>query len=158
MWGKKSGLLLIGICVILLVTLLFIKYQTPEKSPYLELNAEQIRCYTDSLYSIFTSANITSTKLNVQRVRCAREGSSEQQIPISQLEMSGTYFEDDDHSQEPKSFYFHEITGGMAASGADEYYEVCLLIDGKPIISKIETGRNLEYRSPARCGWQLKLP
>jgi len=72
--------------------------------------------------------------------------------------MNGTYFEDDDHSQEPKPFYFQEIVGGMAASGADGYYEVCLIIDGKPVISKIETGRNSAYQSPAHCAWQSKLP
>ncbi len=152
MKAKNSLFTIIGIVIIATLILVSIKYLPPQKSSSIELNEEKIECYENAIYSIFNYANITADKLNVQNVRCSQE------IPYSQWEMTGTYFENNDHSTEPKPFYFQEIIGGMAASGADSYYEVCLIIDNQNIISKIEAGRDRNYKSPARCSWQSKLP
>ncbi len=151
---KKRKILFVvaGVLVIVILAAISIKYLLPQKSSYIKLDENKIECYENSLYFIFNDANITADELNVQNVRCLQD------MPYGQWEMTGTYFENDDHSKEPKPFYFQEIRGGMAASGSDGYYEVCLIINNTKIISKIETGRNMNYQSPARCAWQSKLP
>lgn len=152
MKDKKIPFTVIGIAVIAVLMVISIQYLLPQKSSYIELNEEKIECYEEALYFILNGANITADELNVQNVRCSQE------MPYGQWEMIGTYFENNDHSKEPKPFYFHEIRGGMAPSGADGYYEVCLIINGKKSISKIETGRNMNDQSSARCLWQSTLP
>jgi|SRR3989344_3608738 len=152
MKAKNILFAIIGIFIIAIIIFVSIKYLQLQKSSSIELNEEKIECYENAIYFIFNDANITSDELNVQNVRCSKEAA------YSQWEMIGTYFENNDHSKEPKPFYFQEIRGGMAASGADSYYEVCLIINNQNIISKIETNRDMNYKSPARCSWQSKLP
>lgn len=148
MTTKKNFLIAIGVVLFLLIVLLVIKPQ----GPAIELNKEKIECYENALYFLSSDANITSDKLNIQNVRCSEENY------YGQLEITGFYFEDNDHSKEPKPFYFHEIRGGTSASGSDSSYEICLIIDNKKIISAIESGSDMTYKSPARCSWQSKLP
>jgi hypothetical protein len=153
MGGKKKSLLLIaGIIIIAALLIVSARYLLSSRSSYIVLDGNRIECYENALYFIQNDANISSDALNVQSVRCLQKQSYEE------WEMTGTYFENDDHSGQPKPFYFQEIRGGMAASGADTYYEVCLIIDNQEVISKIETGRNLDYQSQAKCVWQTRLP
>ncbi len=152
MKNRKILFIVAGIVIMALLAAILIKCLLPQKSSYIKLDEDKIECYENSLYFILNDANITADELNVQNVRCLQE------MPYGQWEMTGTYFEDDDHSKEPTPFYFQEIRGGMAASGADGYYEVCLIINNTKIVSKIETGREMSYQSPARCLWQSKLP
>ena len=152
MKNKKVLFAVIGAAVMIILLVISIKYLLPQKSDYLELNEERIECYENALYFMLNDANVTADELNVQKVRCSQE------ISYEQWEMTGTYFENNDHAKEPKPFYFQEIRGGTAPSGADSYYEVCLIINDKKVISKIEKGRDMDYKSPARCLWQSTLP
>ena len=117
---------------------------------YQELNKDKIECYDDAVYFLLVDANISYNNINVQSVRCM------QKQPYGQWELNGTYFAQDDRS-DGKQFFFHEMRGGMAASGQDTYYEICLIIDNNTVISKIETGRDLNYQGSARCAWQTNL-
>ena len=149
---KKSKILVIFLVIVAIgLFLVLAKYFMSQESSSIQLNQKDIECYKDTLYFIFNDANISADELNVQNVGCSQEKA------YGQWEMSGTYFENNDHSKEPKPIYFQEIRGGMAASGADSYYEVCLIINNQSIISKIATGRNLDIKSSARCLWQSKL-
>ncbi len=149
--GNK--ILIVVIAVIIIITGLFFLIKTPqEESTYINLNEEKIECYENAVLGLFLAANITSDELNVQNVRCSKG-----ELAYVQREINGTYFENNDHSKEPKSFYFHQIVGGVRSSGADTYSELCLIIENKIVISEIKTGRNLEYQSPARCSWQERL-
>jgi hypothetical protein len=153
MKGKKKRLfLVIGFIVVAALLIVSARYLLSARSSYITLDENRIECYENALYFMLNDANISSDALNVQSVRCL------QKAPYGEWEMRGTYFENDDHSKEPKQFYFQEIRGGMAASGADTYYEICLIIDNQKLISKIETGRNLNYQFPARCAWQPRFP
>lgn len=152
MKNRKILFTILGIAIIGVLVLISIKYLPPQKSPPIELNEEKIECYENMLYFIYNDANITADELNVQNVRCSQEE------PYGQWEMTGAYFENNDRSKEPKPFYFQEIRGGDAASGADGYYEICLIIGNQDVISQIAAGRYMNYKSPARCSWQPKLP
>ena len=149
---KKKGIYkyaTLGI-LILLIIIAIVHYKIQQDSG-IELKEMEIECYDNGLYFLLTDANITHDELNVQSVRCSEETSYEQ------WEITGTYFENNDHSKDPQAFYFQEIRGGIAPSGSDSYYEICLIINNKPIISAKETNRESNSEE-ARCTWQSKLP
>ncbi len=150
MKDKLRELAFTGFLIILI--LLVFSLMLLQKPVYLSLDEETIECYENAIQFLAEDANITSNEINVQNVRCSQEGY------YSQWELIGTYFENNDHSKDPKPIYFHEIRGGTAASGADSYYEMCLIINNKIRISKIEIGREMIYKSPGRCFWQTQLP
>ncbi|MFA4887290.1 MAG: hypothetical protein WC595_03690 [Candidatus Nanoarchaeia archaeon] len=120
-----------------------------DANPKMAPQENQVQCKENALYSIVNYANITADKLNIQNTKCSSQNY------YHQLEATGTYL---DNNQQPKTLYFQAITGGMAASGADTYFEICLIIANQKIISEIKTGRSLTYQSPARCTWQTTLP
>jgi hypothetical protein len=107
------------------------------------------KCYKEAMHFLLVDGNLTADTVNINSVRCSDE------FPRGQWELKGTY---SGNGQTPgKPFYFQEIRGGMAASGSDTYYEICLIIGNETTISKIETGRGMVYRSPASCTWQNSL-
>ena len=140
---------ILGILIFLII-IAIVHYKIQQDSD-IELNEMEIECYDNGLYFLLTDTNIRSDELNVQNVRCSQEKEYEQ------WEITGTYFENNDHSREPQSFYFQEIRGGTAPSGADSYYELCLMINNQEVISTRETGGESNSEG-ARCAWQSELP
>jgi hypothetical protein len=154
---NKKQIYLIGIIILVVAVAVIFLLQglnidkKSSSANEIQSNKEQIECYNNLLYFLLSGQNISSDQLNVQSVRCSS------QFPYSQYELNGTYFEDANHDIS-KHIYFYEIRGGMAPSGADGYYEVCLIIGDEIIKSGIWTGSKSNYQGESRCSWQKTLP
>jgi len=152
---NKKQIYLIGVIIIVIaIALMFLLQGINKNKSEVKLNKTQIECYEAILYFLRVDSNITHSQLNVQTVRCS------QSYPDNyyQTELTGTYFEDENHELPPKSIYYQRIAGGMAASGQDSYEEVCLVIGNQTTISEIKVGREMNSVGRARCSWQTKLP
>ncbi len=149
---NKKQIYLIAIVVLVVAFALMFLFQMKDKNKSeIKLNKTQITCYEGALYFLRLESNITHSQLNVQTARC------NDQSLYYQVELTGTYFEDEAH-EISKPIYYQRIAGGTAASGQDSYSEVCLIIGDQTIVSEIRTGREMNYQSKARCSWQTKLP
>jgi len=93
--------------------------------------------------------NIPANSIKIESQRCSVK------VPYRQVELKGKYA---DNNGESHSYYFLMVFGGMAASGSDSYNEICLNIDDKNEILRIEKGAQLTYLGPAKCRWQSNYP
>jgi hypothetical protein len=157
--NKKQIYFLVFIILIVVIFLALllngISKSKVSSNELVNLSENQIECYENLLYHLEVDQNITRDHLNVQHVNCMSAFTDKNYL---QSELTGTYFEDENHESPPELFYFYELGGGMAASGADTYYEVCLIIGDETIRSEILTGRNLNFVGKSTCSWKTKLP
>jgi len=112
-----------------------------------ELNIASIECHNSAFFSL-SANNISIDMINAENIKCFEERG------YIEVELTGTYR----INESDKSIFFLNIRGGMAASGQDGVNEVCLIIDGKKVISKMERGRDMISSLPSGCLWKKKLP